>query len=107
MSRSRVREGSELDNPLEVEEARSRSRSRARRQNHGEDLPIASGRGGLGNVAGHGKNNGEAIKMKERELDLEEERVEKDFERKHLNDEYLAGRGGMGNAKHHGHAGAH
>ncbi|GAA5964694.1 hypothetical protein JCM3765_004356 [Sporobolomyces pararoseus] len=107
MSRSRVREGSELaESPADVEAARSRSRSRARAKHHGEDLPIASGRGGLGNVRGESKDA--RSKERERELDIEEERVEKDFERRHAGEEHqLAGRGGMGNSMHHlGHGGA-
>ncbi|GAA6021243.1 hypothetical protein JCM11491_001521 [Sporobolomyces phaffii] len=103
MSRSRVRDGSELaENPLDVEAARSRSRSRARAHHHGEDLPVASGRGGMGNVRSESRDAG--AKLRERQLDLEDERVEKDFERKHAGDEHLAGRGGMGNAVHGHHA---
>lgn len=103
MSRSRVREGAELDaTPAELEAARSRSRSRAagaKLHHGGEELPIASGRGGLGNVSRSESKD----PARERQMDLEDERVEKDFERKHAHDEHLAGRGGMGNAMHHGH----
>jgi len=65
---------------------------------HGEDLPIGTGRGGMGNVRSDSKDA--KAKERERELDIEEERVEKEFEMRHAKDEHLAGRGGMGNAMH-------
>ncbi|GAA5944971.1 uncharacterized protein JCM15063_000589 [Sporobolomyces koalae] len=102
MSRSRVREGSEpSESPLVVDAARSRSRSRARAKHHGEDLPVASGRGGLGNVRSDSRDAN--ARIKEQVLDEEDERVEKEFEKRHKDDEHLAGRGGMGNATHRHH----
>lgn len=97
MSRSRVRDGAEpTETPAELDAARSRSRSRIRAQHHGEDFPVASGRGGLGNVLAQ---NGEKAGSREREQKIEEEdrEIEKTFEQKHAHDKFLGGRGGAGN----------
>ncbi|EGU11172.1 hypothetical protein RTG_02975 [Rhodotorula toruloides ATCC 204091] len=98
MSRSRARDADSAEEAAEVAAARSRSRSRVRAQHHGEDLPVAAGRGGLGNVRGESKD----ARSREREAKIEEEDKEAEvrWEAKHKADEHLTGRGGLGNREH-------
>lgn len=96
MSRSRVRSG---DNPSETAEeialARSRSRSRSRARHHGHELPIPSGRGGMGNVRSPSRD---PSKMREvQELDNEDAQVKERYEAAHVGDKAVHGRGGVGN----------
>jgi hypothetical protein len=61
-------------------------------------LPVAAGRGGLGNVRGESKD----ARSREREAKIEEEDQEAEvrWEAKHKADEHLTGRGGLGNREH-------
>ncbi|GAA5868543.1 hypothetical protein JCM3774_005423 [Rhodotorula dairenensis] len=96
MSRSRVRDGSEpSESAADLAAARSRSRSRARALHHGEDLPVAHGRGGAGNVAAEKRDA--ASRERERKIEEEDAEAEKRFAEKHKGDEHLVGRGGLGN----------
>ncbi|GAA5962202.1 hypothetical protein JCM8115_006628 [Rhodotorula mucilaginosa] len=96
MSRSRVRDGSEpSESAADLAAARSRSRSRARALHHGEDLPVAHGRGGAGNVAAEKRDA--ASRERERKIEEEDAEAEARFAEKHKNDEHLVGRGGLGN----------
>lgn len=96
MSRSRVRDGSELaESPEDIAAARSRSRSRARKLHHGVDLPVAHGRGGAGNVASEQRDA--ASRERERRIEEEDAQAEVRFAEQHRTDEHLVGRGGLGN----------
>lgn len=96
MSRSRVRSGETPDeSPETVALARSRSRSRSRAQHGGHDLPIPSGRGGLGNTRSLSRD---PSKLKEVErLEEEEAEVKARYEAQHEHDKLASGRGGVGN----------
>ena len=96
MSRSRVRSG---DAPSETAEdlalARSRSRSRSRARHHGHELPIPSGRGGMGNVRSPSRD---PSKMREvQEMEEQEAQVKERYEAAHEGDKAVHGRGGVGN----------
>lgn len=94
MSHSRVR--GEGESPEVVAEARSRSRSR----NRANDLGVAAGRGGAGNVRLPSSMQGS--REKEAKMDQEDRIVEEKYEEAHQGMEHTSGRGGFGNVPHRG-----